>query len=307
MKKIFTLLAVIILMAQVWAQSPQKMSYQAVIRDGSNKVVTSQVGMKISILQGAANGTVVFEETQTITPNLNGLISVEIGAGTPLTGTIAAIDWSAGPYYIKTETDPLGGTSYTIEGATQILSVPYALYAKTAETTGSGTGSLMHYIGELYGGGIIVSVWKKDGVEHGLIASLTDLSIGTIWSNISLESGANSAIDGVSNTNKMMLQTPSEGAGFMCSNYTNAETGTGTFDDWYLPAIWELKECYNSIFILEIILGPNGLRFDNYWSSTENNIETAWFMNFSTGITYAVGVKNNLPANSGAVRAVRKF
>jgi uncharacterized protein (TIGR02145 family) len=133
MRKLITLLIAVLLTATVWAQAPQKMSYQAVIRNTSNQLVTTQVGMQISILQGTSNGTPVYVETQTPTPNANGLVSIEIGGGTPVTGTFAVIDWSAGPYFIKTETAivaPL--TTYTIEGTSQLLSVPYALFAKTA-------------------------------------------------------------------------------------------------------------------------------------------------------------------------------
>jgi hypothetical protein len=116
------------------AQSPNTLSYQAVVRDGSNNLVTSTaVGMQISILQGSTSGTAVFVETHSITSNANGLVSVEIGNGTNVSGNISTIDWSAGPYFLKTETDPNGGTSYTISGTTQLLSVPYALHANTVE------------------------------------------------------------------------------------------------------------------------------------------------------------------------------
>lgn len=130
MKNLFTLFAAVVLTANVFAQAPQKMSYQAVIRNSSNALVTSTaVGMRISILQGNATGTAVYVETQTATTNANGLVSIEIGAGTAVTATFAGIDWSAGPYFIKTETDPAGGTSYSITGTSQLLSVPYALSA----------------------------------------------------------------------------------------------------------------------------------------------------------------------------------
>jgi uncharacterized protein (TIGR02145 family) len=139
MKKIITICAALIMTASVFAQSPEKMSYQAVVRDGSNNLVTSSaVGMQLSILQGSASGTAVYVETQTPTSNANGLVSVEIGSGTVVSGTFATIDWSNGPYFIKTETDPTGGTSYTITGTSQLLSVPYALHAKTAETVTGG-------------------------------------------------------------------------------------------------------------------------------------------------------------------------
>lgn len=139
MRKVFTLLVAVFLTASVFAQSPEKMSYQAVVRDGSNNLVTSSaVGMQLSILQGSASGTAVYVETQTPTSNANGLVSVEIGSGTVVSGTFATIDWSNGPYFIKTETDPTGGTSYSITGTSQLLSVPYALHAKTAESVTGG-------------------------------------------------------------------------------------------------------------------------------------------------------------------------
>jgi len=135
MKKIITICAVLLMTASVFAQAPEKMSYQAVVRDGSNALVTSTaVGMQISILQGSASGTAVYVETQTPTSNANGLVSLEIGSGTVVSGDFTTIDWANGPYFIKTETDPTGGTSYTITGTSQLLSVPYALHAKTAET-----------------------------------------------------------------------------------------------------------------------------------------------------------------------------
>ncbi len=130
MKNIFTFFAVILMATIVFAQAPQKMSYQAVIRDGSNALVTSTaVGMEISILQGSASGSAVYVETQTPSSNNNGLVSIEIGGGTVLTGAFTAINWANGPYFIKTETDPTGGTNYTITGTSQLLSVPYAMYA----------------------------------------------------------------------------------------------------------------------------------------------------------------------------------
>jgi len=121
----------LLISSSIFAQAPQKLSYQAVIRNSSNALVTStNVGMQISILQGSETGTVVYTDTQTPTTNANGLVSIEIGGGAGFN----TIDWSAGPYFIKTETDPAGGTAYTIIGTSQLLSVPYALHAKTAET-----------------------------------------------------------------------------------------------------------------------------------------------------------------------------
>lgn len=139
MKKISTLIVAALISMSVWAQSPEMMSYQAVVRDASNVLVTNQsVGIQISILQGSATGTAVYVETSTSSTNSNGLVSIEIGAGTVVSGTFATIDWSAGPYFIMTETDPTGGTTYTITGTSQLMSVPYALYAKTSGSSTPG-------------------------------------------------------------------------------------------------------------------------------------------------------------------------
>jgi uncharacterized protein (TIGR02145 family) len=121
------------------AQAPQKVNYQMVVRDASGELVNeSAVGVQISILQGASDGSAVYVETHAPTTNVNGLVSFEVGSGTPVLNTFADIDWAGGPYFLKTETDPAGGSSYTITGISEILSVPYALHSKTAETA-SGT------------------------------------------------------------------------------------------------------------------------------------------------------------------------
>ncbi|WP_346854132.1 hypothetical protein [uncultured Draconibacterium sp.] len=134
MSKIYSIIIAVLLSVSGFAQSPEKMSYQAVIRNSSDAlVINTQIGMQISILQGSANGTAVYIETQEPTTNANGLVSLEIGAGTT-NDDFTSIDWANGPYFIKTETDPTGGISYTITGTSQLLSVPYALHAKTAET-----------------------------------------------------------------------------------------------------------------------------------------------------------------------------
>ena len=129
MKTLLTLILLLTITA-VWAQVPQQISYQSVIRDGNNKVLAaSTVGIKISLLQGSATGSAVYVETHRKSTNANGLVSLEIGTGTVLSGSFASINWANGPYLIKTETDPTGGTNYGIPGIAPLNSVPYALYA----------------------------------------------------------------------------------------------------------------------------------------------------------------------------------
>ena len=130
MKKILFSLLFLLTTTVALAQAPQRMSYQSVIRDGNNVVVASStVGVKISLLQGTANGSVVYAETHSKATNANGLLSLEIGDGIALTGTFAGIDWANGPYLIKTETDPTGGVNYSIPGIAALNSVPYALFS----------------------------------------------------------------------------------------------------------------------------------------------------------------------------------
>lgn len=133
-----------------YAQSPQKFGYQAVIRKPSGDLVTNQaVATRISILQGSSSGPVVYEETQNALTNTNGLLTFEIGSGTVAVGDLGSIDWSNGPYFIRTETDPDGGTNYAIQTNMQLLSVPYALYAQTAsESLNDADGQLLSISGQ---------------------------------------------------------------------------------------------------------------------------------------------------------------
>jgi len=140
MKKLFTILVVILITTSVFAQIPNLMSYQAVIRNSSGTLIANTtVGMKISILHNSQYGTPVYVEIQNPMSNANGLVSLKLGSGAVVSGSMSGIDWSNGTYYVKTETDPLGGIAYTITGTEQLLSVPYALYAEHSKIiAGSG-------------------------------------------------------------------------------------------------------------------------------------------------------------------------
>jgi hypothetical protein len=112
------------------AQVPMGISYQAIVRDADGLLVgNSNVGLQITILQ---NTVEVYKETHQVFSNQNGLVTLVIGGGNPVSGTFSSIDWSNGPYFIETGVDPNGGTNYTIVGTTQLLSVPYALYAENS-------------------------------------------------------------------------------------------------------------------------------------------------------------------------------
>ena len=332
-------LAYLLTCTSVFAQSPEKMSYQAVVRDSDHNLITgTAIGMQISILQSSGTGTSVYTETQKPTTNPNGLVTVEIGTGTVQSGDFSAIDWANDTYFIKTEIDPVGGTTYTIAGTSQLISVSYALHAKTVTTetdpaytasqaanitatditnlsnlsgTNSGDQDVLelnnttaftpdadyepatkkyvddnsaseYYVGKLHGGGIICYVDHTG--EHGLIASLDDLDDGSgaRWSNQSstaIGENARNQYNGAGNTTAIIGQTNhSSSAAQLCVDYRG-----GGFDDWYLPAIMELRQIDNVALIINSVLANDGDNTTNplepkdkgqtrgaYWSSSES-------------------------------------
>lgn len=155
----------------LFAQAPEKMSYQAVIRQSNGElVVNKNVGIKISILKGTSAGTSVYTETHLPATNANGLVSLAIGTGSSQTGSFSAIDWESGPYFIKTETNTDGGTTYTITATTELLSVPYALYAKSS---GNGIGDYA-YIYNITGQTVPMGAsidFSNNGVTKGIAHS----------------------------------------------------------------------------------------------------------------------------------------
>jgi len=134
MKLTLTLLLFVTVTLSVFSQSPEKMSYQAIIRAQDNSLVSnSNISLQIVVHQGTISGTIVYQEIHSVSTNNNGLASLEIGTGRIVVGSFSAIAWDKGPYFIETRVDVNGGTNYNIIGVTQLLSVPYALHAKTAE------------------------------------------------------------------------------------------------------------------------------------------------------------------------------
>ena len=174
MKKIYTFFVVLFIVGSLMAQTPQSFKYQAVARDASGDVVADQaVGMQISILQGSTSGTAMYVETFTPTTNEFGLINLNIGAGTVVSGDFTTIDWSADTYFMKVEMDMTGGTTYEEYGTSPLLSVPYALHAKTAANTFSGNYS------DLSGAPINVSTFTNDA---GYLTSISETDpLFTAW------------------------------------------------------------------------------------------------------------------------------
>ena len=133
MKKIIILLTIPI---SIYSQVPLGFSFQTIIRDSDGKVQKNQAtGIQFTVLEVSATGTVVFSETHTVSTNDFGIINLTIGTGTVTEGVFADIVWGSNIHFLKTEIDPTGGNTYTISTTSQLMSVPYAMYAMKADTT----------------------------------------------------------------------------------------------------------------------------------------------------------------------------
>ena len=248
MKRLFTLLVTVATSISFFAQSPQKMSYQAVIRNASGALVTNNVvGMKISILQGSETGTPVYVETQTPTTNDNGLATIEIGGGTVVTGTFEGIKWESGTYFLKTEVDPDGSTNYTIICVNQLLSVPYALVASKLSIIKNGQPWDLYISDD----GTLIAL-PKITVEYpfGAVPTITDadgntyntVKIGTqVWMAENLKTtkyNDNTSIPPVTDNDAWgALSTPA-----YCW-YNNDETNKNTYGalyNWYVVGTGKL-------------------------------------------------------------------
>jgi len=143
MKRFLLTIIAAVSVLSLMAQAPGSFSYQAVVRNASgNPIVSQNVAYRFSILEGSVNGSSVYTEKHSVTTNQFGMVTLAIGNGTDKTGSFSAINWGVNLYFLKVEIDAAGGTSYLNMGTTQLLSVPYALHAKTAESVSGGLNFL---------------------------------------------------------------------------------------------------------------------------------------------------------------------
>jgi len=155
--------------ANLLAQAPQAIPFQAVARDNSGNILANQaVSIRFTIHDGSAIGAIVYKEVQNAVTNILGLFSLNIGNGTPVTGTFSTINWSSGSKFTQIEIDPSGGGSYTDLGTQQMMSVPFALNAASGGTpvnifSGAGinvSGGYPNYTITATGG---TSSWNQKG------------------------------------------------------------------------------------------------------------------------------------------------
>ena len=247
MKNIFTLIPAFLFNILCFGQTPEKMTFQAVIRDASNTLLSNQnIGMQISILQGSINGNSIYTETHNPVSNNNGLVNLEIGDGTVASGNFSTISWSNGPFFIKTETDPNGGSSYSIIGTSQLMSVPFALHAKVAESVVTPIYTIGSWP-EL--GGYVF--WVSADGKHGLVSETQDQGLATwYFAKDVISDPLNHSVDGQK------------------------------FRDWRMPTKHELNEMYS----VSSAIGSFGTK--TYWSSIRSGSTTAWRQNFMSGLQF---------------------
>ena len=292
----------------VWAQTPPAaFSYSAVARNSQgNPIANSNIGIQITITKTSPAGTPVYLENHLVSTDQFGLFNLAIGAGSVQGGNFGNIDWGVDNYYVTVGMDISGGNNFLTMGSTQLLSVPYALYAKQVSGGGNG-GSFIHYIGESFGGGVVFHLWRdSQGIEHGLIVDKEDISVAQGWSNVNsilIGPAAQSSWDGSGNSNSITVQTGHTfSAALSCTNSTN-----GNQNDWYLPSIDELNLLWQNRFnvnkTLSQLSGANVIPLSaNYWSSTEYSNNLAWCFFISTG-----NASNSDKSIGLRVRAIRAF
>ena len=136
MKKLYFLaLFIALFVSKLAAQAPHGFNYQAVVRNSAGQILSNhEVGIQLNILQGSENGTSVYTYTGQVQTNANGTITIHVGENS---AEYAAINWSNGPYFLRCEIDPTGGSNYLLSTTQQIMSVPYAEYAAVADRVSS--------------------------------------------------------------------------------------------------------------------------------------------------------------------------
>jgi len=136
MKKVLLSFIAIGYCLTIVSQIPESFNYQVIPRNGSGSIYPGKaINVRISILSGSPEGSSVYTETLNANTNNSGLLNLQIGQGTPVSGTFSAISWETGSFYLKVEIDPSGGSSYTDIVTTEILSVPYDMPSKTSKKT----------------------------------------------------------------------------------------------------------------------------------------------------------------------------
>ena len=144
MRHILTLLSFLLLLTTAHAQAPQGIPYQAAARNSSGAVIASTaISVRFTIRDSVTTGVIKYRETHSATTDANGMFSVNVGQGTPTSGTFAGINWAKNAKFMQVELDPAGGRSYIDMGTQQMMSVPYSLNSGSLKLVVSATGDTL--------------------------------------------------------------------------------------------------------------------------------------------------------------------
>jgi hypothetical protein len=348
MQKHFTTICTAMVCAFIWmasssailAQSGDKMSYQAILRNaGGQLLINQKVTLKVNIRIGQAGGTIVFSEQHQPTTNENGLISINIGGGNPILGSLGDISWNSGAFFIETQIDPKGGSQFEITTSSPLHAVPYAFHAKSADKLSVPFEEKDPFFTASVAAGITNAdtlAWNNkqemlqagDGIEieNNVIQRKKDAfyvgqdTLGGIVFYIYLDQKGQQKglIVSKSETNAAWQSLASSTSAnrswdgpYNTARMTNSPARTwllNNFDDeWYLPSIDELSTLYHNRMHVNAALHQGGHTLlshtAEYWSSTEANTANAHNFHFLYGSAYLATNKTN----AYLVRPIRAF
>ncbi|WP_375238154.1 hypothetical protein [Aurantibacter sp.] len=322
MKKIHIVLFIFLVSVISFAQAPEGFNYQAVARDASGDIIANTiVGVEFQLHKTTISGSVIYTETHSPTTNTYGVFNLIVGQGAS-TDTFNTIDWATDLYFIETSIDVSNGSTYVSIGTTQLLSVPYALNAKTADNVFSGNYNDLtnlpniptnstYSVGDFAHGGVVF--WVDSSGQHGLVCAITDQSSQiSSYGNRDFDAPYQEFVtgDGIY-------------GGKMATSFITSYYHTGThpakicqesiilsFRDWYLPSKEELNLMYlNKSTINTTCLANGGTAFNEatYWSSSNytGGSSNLWLQWFTDGNQYAFGSGVDYP--NSYVRAIRAF
>jgi hypothetical protein len=249
----------------LFSQTPNGVNYQAVVRNSVGLPLGNQsVSVRFTIHQGSPTGTPVFQETQLTNTNQFGLINLELGSVN--TAAFSSINWATGgAYYLQIEVD--AGFGFDDLGASQLLSVPYALFAKSAATGAQGYNSLL------------------DTVSAG--ASCPN---GGYQVLLGLDTNANTVLDPVEVTSSFFVCNGTSGLSINWQgSFPTAPLGNS--NDAY----------YNSTDGISYIFNGGTLTWDTLVAGGSGGVDNDWVVNgvdmySDPAITGHVGIGTNTPA-----------